>query len=192
MTDRTSNESDSRSDTADNPDAGNTDNPDAGNADNPDAGNAEGDRPEIDIAVVGDERLSLTRSDFETFPTVEFEYTIVCDSGSRTTATWTGVSLSDLLDRAGMPPETTHLRVTSTDGYTVCVDIASALNSLVAYARDHESLGAVEQYATRFLGPGIDGSRTVKGVARVEPITLASGTDPTERESMSLDDPSYG
>ncbi|WP_396613603.1 molybdopterin-dependent oxidoreductase (plasmid) [Haloferax sp. S1W] len=142
--------------------------------------------------VVGDDRCTLTPSDFESFSTTDCECTIECESGTRTTGTWTGVLLADLLDRVETPPETTHLRVTSTDGYSVCVDIVAALSALVAVARDGEPLSTDKPYATRFLGPNIDGSRTVKGVAEIEPLALDSGTDPTDLESMSLDDSSYG
>ncbi|SEL32746.1 molybdopterin-dependent oxidoreductase [Haloferax larsenii] len=151
------------------------------------------DADALAIEIVGDDdQVTLGPQDFETFPTTDRECTIECASGTRTTGTWTGVVLADLLDRVETPPETTHVRVTSTDGYAVCVDIVAALDAIVAVARNGEPLAEHKPYATRFLGGKIDGARTVKGVAEIEPLALEPNADPSDLESMSLDDASYG
>jgi DMSO/TMAO reductase YedYZ molybdopterin-dependent catalytic subunit len=123
--------------------------------------------------------------------TVEREFTIACASGDRTTARWTGVRVVDLLDAAEPPPETTHLRLESGDGYRVCLPIGDALDGIVAYARDGELLAETTPYALRFLAPGIDGDRLVKGLRRVEPVELAPGADPADLETVAPDGPGY-
>ncbi|KAB1190791.1 molybdopterin-dependent oxidoreductase [Haloferax sp. MBLA0078] len=147
------------------------------------------DNPTFEITVDGDTQVLLTQEDFNAFPTVERECTVVCDTGKKTTATWSGVSVSTLLEQAGTPPEATHVRVTSDDGYGVCVDVVTALDSFIATARDNNSLANDGGYATRFLGPNMDGKRMVKGATRIETLELEPGADPADFESRLLDDP---
>lgn len=134
----------------------------------------------VTVEILGEERLELTRDDLGARPTVERECAVVCASGDRTVATWTGVPVQDLVASAGAPPSTTHLLLTSTDGYRVCVGIAAALDALVAVTRDGEDLAA-GNCGTRFVGPDLDGKQSVKGVARIEPVSLDPGQDPGER-----------
>jgi DMSO/TMAO reductase YedYZ molybdopterin-dependent catalytic subunit len=116
---------------------------------------------------------------------IERCYTVACASGDRTTARWTGVPVPDLLDAVGVPPATTHLRLTGRDGYRVCVAVRDALDGLVAYARDGRPLAATEPYALRFLAGDAAGERLVRGLRRVEPLELAAGEDPDRLETVS-------
>lgn len=124
-------------------------------------------------------------------PTVERDCTVTCASGDRTTATWAGVPVTDLLSVVETPPETTHLRVVSDDGYAVCVAVGDALDALVALRRDGVRLADVEAYPARFVGPGVAGERCVKAPVRVETHALAGEDDPAELEAISLDEPGY-
>jgi hypothetical protein len=137
----------------------------------------------------GDARQDV---DLASLSTVERECAVVCASGERTTGTWAGVEVTRLLDVTDPLPSTTHLRIGSDDGYRACVDLTDALSALVAVARDGRRLGAVEAYDTRFVGARIDGERSVKGVSAVEALSLSPDEDPTEYETLSLDDPRYG
>ncbi|NHN49168.1 molybdopterin-dependent oxidoreductase [Halostella sp. JP-L12] len=130
------------------------------------------------VEVVGEKRLALTRTDLDARPTVERECTVVCATGDRTAASWTGVPVPDLLVSAGAPPVTTHLRLTSDSGYRVHVEIATALDALVALARDGEDLVDAGP-GTRFVGPGVDGEQSVKELARIEAVSLDPGEDPS-------------
>jgi DMSO/TMAO reductase YedYZ molybdopterin-dependent catalytic subunit len=141
------------------------------------------------ITVVGDDRTEAVLADF---PAVERDCTIACASGDRTRATWTGVPVPDLLAAADAPPETTHLRVVSDDGYAVCVEVRDALDALVALRRDGTRLAACEAYPTRFVGPTVAGERCVKGPVAVEAHALAGDEDPEELEALALDEPGYG
>lgn len=122
---------------------------------------------------------------------VERAYTIACASGERTTARWTGVPALELLDTTSTPPETTHLRLASHDGYCVCLPIHDALDGIVAYARDGELLGDTERYSLRFLAADISGERLVKGLRRIEPVELDANDDPDRLETVTLDTPTY-
>ncbi|WP_433634097.1 molybdopterin-dependent oxidoreductase [Halomicrococcus sp. NG-SE-24] len=150
------------------------------------------DTDDIDIVVLGSEHLSLTRADLDALSNVTRECTVTCASGERTTATWTGVPIPDLLACVTDPAATTHLRLLSDDGYCACVGIVSAVDALVAVVRDGEELATVERYGTRVVGPDIDGERSVKGVARIETVALGADQVPDELETLSLDDPRYG
>ncbi|MFC5367517.1 molybdopterin-dependent oxidoreductase [Salinirubrum litoreum] len=141
------------------------------------------------LTVVGDDRETVRLADF---PTVDRDCTVVCASGDRTSATWTGVPVPELLDAVGAPPETTHLRVVADDGYAVCVEVRDALDALVALRRDGTRLADAEAYPTRFVGPSVPGERCVKGPVAVEAHALGARDDPEELEAVTLDDPQFG
>jgi hypothetical protein len=141
------------------------------------------------LQVVGDDRETVRLTDL---PSVERECTVACASGDRTTATWTGVPVDELLETVGAPPETTHLRVVSDDGYAVCVAVGDALGALVALQRDGTRLADAEAYPTRFVGPSVSGERCVKGPVAVETHALAAADEPEDLETLALDAPGYG
>lgn len=140
---------------------------------------SEGEDQVIDAAACTD-RSAVTR-----------EYTIRCATGERTTDSWTGVPVTDLLHGVEAPAETTHLRVESDDGYAICVPVADALDGIVAFERDGEPLQETQPYALRFLAAEIDGERLVKGVQRVDLLSLPGDADPDQYETVTLDDPEY-
>lgn len=123
--------------------------------------------------------------------TVDREYTIACASGERTTAQWTGVPIPALLDATGAPPDSTHLRLESRDGYCVCLPMRDVLDGIVSYARDGKPLADTSAYAFRFLASGVDGDRLVKGVRRIEPIALDGEDDPDQLEAITPAGPTY-
>jgi DMSO/TMAO reductase YedYZ molybdopterin-dependent catalytic subunit len=99
--------------------------------------------------------------------------------------------VGDLLDGASPPAETTHLVFESDSGYAACVPVSDALGGLVAVERDGDALAESESYATRFVAPGVDGARFVKGVERVRAVALPAEADATEYENLDLDSPEY-
>jgi DMSO/TMAO reductase YedYZ molybdopterin-dependent catalytic subunit len=144
------------------------------------------------VTVVGDSRAAFGPAALAAMPHVERRYTVACASGVRTTARWTGVPVTELLGRVDTPAETTHLRLASYDGYAVCVPVRDAFDGVVAYARAGERLSRSRPYATRFLAPGVDGERLVKGLERVETLVLAAGDDPGRTETAAPEGPDYG
>ena len=144
------------------------------------------------VEIVGEVVTSMTHTAVEELPHVERDCTVTCASGDRTTATWTGVDVLAVLDRAEASPDTTHIVVESDDGYRACVSLSEARSALLALARDGQPLDRTEPYTTRFVGTDVDGERSVKGVVRIEAVTLGSTDDPADLETLSLDDPAYG
>lgn len=140
------------------------------------------------IEVTGGNRLTLSRTDLVALSSVERECSVVCASEGRITATWTGVPVPDLLAAADAPPSTTHLRLTSADGYRAFVGVAAGLDALVAVARDGESLAAGERRGARFVGPDVDGVQSVKGLRRIDPVALDPDEDPAELAARPPDD----
>lgn len=149
-----------------------------------------GDRRKIEI--VARDRHIFGVADRHALPRAEQTCSVECASGERTTACWTGVPVAELLSRVDAPPETTHLRLDSDDGYRVCVSIHDALDGLVAYARDGEPLAERSPYRTRFVASGVDGERLIKGIRRIETVALAADDDPEGLENVTLDDSRYG
>lgn len=138
------------------------------------------------IRIVGADAVRLAPADVASLPTAERRIEVVCDSGDRWEARWRGVPFPALVDRASVPDDTTHLLVESADGYRVCVDVPTALDGLLALARDGRALSDVEPYESRFLAPGLPGPRTVKDVVRVEAVRLEPGADPDAYEDLKL------
>jgi len=136
------------------------------------------------IELVTDGSTTLEGSTLSSLPTRERTLEIVCASGDRYVAAWEGVPIGPLLERASVPPETTHLTVESAVGYRVCVPIGRALEGLLAFARDGESLSTLEGFDTRFVAPGIGGPKAVKDVARLETATLPPSADPESYEEL--------
>ncbi len=143
------------------------------------------------VDIIGKKWLELTRDDLGALPTVERECSVVCASGDRTVATWTGVPVRDLLAIAGAPPSTTHLHLSSADNYHVCVRIAAAFDALVAVTRDGADL-ANGNCGTRFVGTQIDGKQSIKAVARIEPVSIEPGNDPAEQVMRPVTDRENG
>jgi DMSO/TMAO reductase YedYZ molybdopterin-dependent catalytic subunit len=123
------------------------------------------------VAVVPlDDESSATEAD-DSRATVEMGFS--CDTGTSASGLWRGRSLSSLLDAVSMPDETTHLVLRATDGFQVCVPIATALRGVVATTLDGHP---IDDAHTRFVAPALDSARCIRDVAVVEPVHL----DPEE------------
>jgi len=146
--------------------------------------------PTVDsqAVTIGDEAIVLTgRSESEAdFAVEERTLSFECVSGGVITGTWRGIAVDELLGRASVPAETTHLVVTATDGHTVCLPITAVTDTLLALDRVDTS-GKTERTATpRIVGPDLDGPRAIKNVTHVDPVALAPDRSPTELESYNL------
>ncbi|TYL36683.1 molybdopterin-binding oxidoreductase [Natronococcus pandeyae] len=140
------------------------------------------DRP---IHLVGDRQVTVTEADLVELPLRSREIEIVCATGDRYTERWQGIPIPELLDLMDPSPETTHLLVDSRDGHRVCIDVETALEGLLAVARDDDPLSTIGDYETRFVATGATGPRTVKGVAHIEAKTLAPDDDPETYERLA-------
>jgi DMSO/TMAO reductase YedYZ molybdopterin-dependent catalytic subunit len=131
-------------------------------------------------------------ADLQRVERVERTCVVECASGERSTARFTGVTVPRLLDAVDANPETTHLRLEARDRHRVCVPIRDALDGLVAYAQDGRPLATDSPYRTRFIAPGVDGERQVKGLASVEALGLDADVDPDSLENITPADAGFG
>ncbi|RKD97709.1 molybdopterin-dependent oxidoreductase [Halopiger aswanensis] len=141
------------------------------------------------IRLVGEEETTIDGAALAALPLEERECEIVCATGDRYTEPWYGVPVLEVLERASVPPETTHLLVESADGYRACVAVDTALEGLLALGKNGRPLADAGDYETRFVAVGADGPRTVKDVARIEALTLEPGADPEAYEIGVAPDP---
>jgi len=144
------------------------------------------------LTVRADERRRYDRAALRDLPRVERRCTVVCATGERHTARWAGVPVTELLTEVGAPPGTTHVRLESRDGYRVCVPIRDALDGIVADTKEGAPLAERADYGTRFVAPGVDGERLVKGLRRLEALALAPDEDPDRLENVTVDAPEFG
>lgn len=136
------------------------------------------------VVVTGAETFELTKETVGEFDVVTESVTVVCSTGSRHTAEWTGVRVVDLVEAADVPASTTHIVVESTDEYRVAIPVAEALDGILAYVKDGVPIGADHEYANRFVSPGTEGARDIKGVSRIEHSSLGPAEDPETLENL--------
>lgn len=133
--------------------------------------------------VTGD-AVSLSAFGLDSFEIVERTIELRCASGHRSTARWRGVSLLDVVERLSVPAETTHLIVTSDDGYRTCIEIRTTFEGMLALARDGILLADDER--PRLVAPDLDGIRTVKGVTTLMPVSLPPDENPEQLEELRI------
>lgn len=127
----------------------------------------------------------LSAGELRTEPQIEREIEIVCASGDRTESVWKGLPISALVEEYPLPVETTHLSFTSRDGYRCCIDLRTALDGVLATERDGTRIGSGRSYAARFVAPGIEGTRCLKDIRTVRPLSLEAGEPRTDYEQLT-------
>lgn len=95
-----------------------------------------------------------------------------CATGTEFGGEWRGVPAAPLLDDA--PPDTTHLRAESADGYRAHVPVRAAFDAVVATERRDASADRLP----RLVGPDFDSSQTVRDLAALVPVALPPDADP--------------
>ncbi len=87
-------------------------------------------------------------------------------------ASWKGVPLRALLERAGVRPETRDIKLTCADGYTESIPVEKAMEPgvLLAYEMNGEPLSAKHGAPARLLVPNIFGMKNTKWVQKVEAV----------------------
>jgi len=86
------------------------------------------------------------------------------------TAKWTGVKLSNILAQAGVKSEATYVVFKATDGYSVGIPIAKAMDpgTILAYQINGEPLPAEHGFPARMIVPGYYGMMNCKWVTSIE------------------------
>lgn len=142
---------------------------------------------EPQVTVEGRDTVTVTPTTIQDLEVATKPFEIICATGNRYTADWTGPTVASLLDAAGTDPETTHVVVESADEYQVVIPAREALGGLLAFLKDGESIGNAQEYMNRLVCPGTEGARDIKGAARIEPVTLEPGEDPEALENLFPD-----
>ncbi len=86
------------------------------------------------------------------------------------TAKWTGVKFSDILAQAGVKPEATYVVFKATDGYSVGIPIAKAMEDgvILAFKMNGVPLPAEHGFPARMIVPGYYGMMNCKWVTSIE------------------------
>lgn len=140
------------------------------------------------ITVVGERSIRVTPELIASLPEAQLSAAVVCATGNRYEATWSGVGIDTLCDTVDAPAATTHVVVASSDGYRMAVPILDALRGVVAFEKNGRPIGEQAPYSNRFVAPAIEGARDVKGVSRIEFHVLDPGEDPERLEQVEPDD----
>ena len=140
------------------------------------------DDPRVDPArwrlqVQGQRPYSLSYDELRALPAISGPRTLECISnivgGSLiSTAVFRGARLRDLLERAGLPANTTEIRFNSADGYTESVQLEVAMDpsTIVAYLINDEPLPKEHGFPARILMSGRYGVKNPKWLTKIEPI----------------------
>ena len=136
--------------------------------------NVDTDRPSAPAAAerAGPNLLSGLDAVRERRGTITVACRYRCATGTEFGGEWRGVPVAPLL--ADAPPDATHLRAESADGYQAHVPVRAALDAVVATAR----LDGPADGLPRLVGPDLDSAQTVRDLAALAPVALPPGADP--------------
>lgn len=118
---------------------------------------------------------SLSYDDLQALAAVERYHTLECISNEVggdliSNARFTGVSLSGVLNHAGIQSGASELIFRSADGYSDSLHLSQALNpqSLIAYRINGEPLPTAHGFPARLLIPGLYGMKNGKWLTELE------------------------
>lgn len=143
------------------------------------------------IQIIGTESKTLSDKEHESHSFKTQSVEIVCASGDRYTATWSGIPIADLLEEVKAPPTTTHIVVESVDGHQSCVAVDVALTGLLAFYRDGKALTNCAEYNSRFVAPNVDGARLTKAVHKVQAVSFPPNTESKYHENVITSDSTF-
>ncbi|MCW2706040.1 MAG: Oxidoreductase, molybdopterin binding [Blastococcus sp.] len=127
------------------------------------------------LVVEGPNRLELTLVDLAAFPQRSERLPITCVEGWSASATWTGVRLGDLLEKAALPRDT-EVTVESLQERglyrksTVAPPHAASPRTLLATGLNGSPLDPDHGYPVRLIAPNRPGVLQTKWVTKVTPV----------------------
>ena len=129
---------------------------------------------QVNLNGLFDTPMELGLFDLKRRPKVEVMRTLECIGNPVGgtligNATWVGISLSGLLEEAGIQPEANYILFRSADEYetSVTVDLAMDERSLVVYEMNGEPLPIKHGFPARILLPGVYGQKQPKWVTSI-------------------------
>ena len=130
---------------------------------------------EWDLTVTGlvDEPFTIGLDELRAMPAVTPTFDIHCvTKWSKFDTTWTGVRVRDLLARAGMRPEATHVIEHAEFGYTTNLPLADITtdDAIVAFAFEGEDIEAIHGGPVRVVVPHLYFWKSAKWVRALEVV----------------------
>ncbi|NLT40565.1 MAG: molybdopterin-dependent oxidoreductase [Clostridiales bacterium] len=116
-----------------------------------------------------DNELSLTYDELLLLPEMTATAVLECEGYFTDTATWSGVSLKELLDMAGVQSDAGKIIIRSADGYktTLSLEEAAAPGNFLAYELEDETLPVLHGFPLRAVFPGLTGYYWAKWVQEI-------------------------
>ncbi len=129
---------------------------------------------EWNLTVFGlvDEPFTLTLDELKALPSVTFTTDIHCvTKWSKFDTSWTGVRVRDLLERAGVQPDATHVMEHAEYGYTTNLPLADITrdDSIVAYAYEGDDIEPIHGGPVRLVIPHLYFWKSAKWLRGLEP-----------------------
>lgn len=152
------------------------------------------------LEIDGDVRnpVTLRYDDLLAMPLIERDITMTCVSnevggGYLGAATWLGVRLTDLLDRAGVGTASDQLLSTAVDGFTISTPLAvvrDGRDAMLAIGMNGEPLTDVHGFPARLVTPGLYGFvGATKWLTRLTLTTYAAEQSYWTRRQWATDAP---
>ncbi|MDP8924527.1 MAG: molybdopterin-dependent oxidoreductase [Chloroflexota bacterium] len=122
------------------------------------------------LAVVGDmpAPLSVSLAELTSLPPRRYDAVLDCTGGWWSEQTWSGVSVGDLLARAGVPSTAGEAAVVSITGHRWSFPLDELRGALLATHVGGEPLTPGHGYPVRLVVPGRRGFQWIKWVDRIE------------------------
>ncbi len=129
-----------------------------------------------------DKKISLSYDDLLAMPLIERNITLACVSNPVggpyvSNGTWTGVRLTDILDKAGVQSNADQLFSTSTDGWSASTPLATVTDgrdAMIAVGLNGQQLAFERGFPARMLVPGLYGFVSgTKWLTNIELTTFA-------------------
>ncbi len=118
-----------------------------------------------------DHPLSLSLDELRCLPRTEVKCTLTCPGYFEDTASWAGVSISNVLDLAGVRTGALDLLLTGADNYFASVTLEQARaheDNLLAYEWSGQPLPILHGFPLRAVFPGLYGNKWVKWLLEIK------------------------
>ena len=137
------------------------------------------------------EPLKLTLDEVKAMPAIETMHTLECignPAGGNLigNANWRGISLREVLQRAGVDTPARFVTIGGVDDYFTTVPMATATHeqALLAYAMNEQPLSRVHGFPLRALLPGVYGQKQPKWITSIE-VSNEDKLGPWEQKGWS-------
>ncbi len=129
----------------------------------------------LKIKGLVDREIEMTYDDILSLPSREQFSTLECISNEIGgeligNALWKGITLKEVLDRAGVKEDAVYIKFKNFDGYFVGIRLDKAMmeSTLLAYQMNGETLSAGHGFPLRAIVPGIYGMMNAKWITEIE------------------------